>query len=68
MKYASSPFQNPIPIQYSDNHELIFNHHEENKKTPFLINLVMQYTHTYAQMVNVVEKGGRAPPTLTSLG
>jgi len=32
MKYASSPFQNPIPIQYSDNHELIFNHHEENKK------------------------------------
>jgi hypothetical protein len=22
----------------------------------------MQYTHTYAQMVNVVKGGGRAPP------
>jgi hypothetical protein len=32
MKYASSPYQNPIPIQCSDNHEPIFNHHEENKK------------------------------------
>ncbi len=63
MKYASSPYQNPIPSQCSDNHEPIFNHHEENKKTPCLISLVEQYTHD-----NVEKGGGRAPPTLTSLG